>query len=522
MIRVPLRCLVVLQSLLDDDPTCLGVATSLIRSLLATIHLKLYSFALLTAMPTISPSLSAAYAGQEVSTSNHGGVLAVATSSSLAAPASSSSAAILSQDSTELASLISSEVSDNNRQCSKGCEEVHETPATSNKRQRLVDDPHHCSSCLEATSTTPHHVEASPLFGLALAHGKREDYLSWQEYFFATALLSSLRSKDPYSPSGACLIDSDNRIVGIGYNGFPSGFPDDQLSWKSPCGNTVPWLESREPFVIHAEVNCLLNSALGRTSNLTMYCVDFPCHECAKFIVQSRRVSKVIYGHNRHHQLALVDDNSAHVSHILLQQAGIDVEEFGLHRPITLNFVASNDDAVTTTSSSSSSETTKKPPNSFLSWDEYFMAMAILTSRRSKDPNTQVGACIASPRHIILACGYNGFTTGCSDDAFPWQRSANDPKHTKYMYVCHAEVNALLNCPATSHTEQVGSTLYVTLFPCYQCAQALIQGGMIQRVVYMQDPYHEDDKFRASRRLFDMAGIVYEQFQPSRPSLTLK
>lgn len=388
------------------------------------------------------------------------------------------------------------------------------TPTPSSKRIRVdccSGEPSKSSSSATATVTnTPassvSSESESPLFGLTLSQDqcKRNGYLSWHEYFLATAILSSHRSKDPYSPSGACLVDPDNRIVGIGYNGFPSGFADDKLLSRRDTSSSDPeaWLESREPFLIPAEVNCLLNSA--KTSrNTTMYCVDLPSHDCAKFIVQSRRVAKVIYCRP---PTELTD--SIRVSQLLLQQAGITLELYQLSRPIELTF---NGDL--------SSTTQAEDVRSYLSWDEYFMAMALLTSYRSKDPNTQVGACMVSRRRIILACGYNGFTHGCSDDTFPWQRSAPDPKHTKYMYVCHAEVNAILNCQA-SQSEQDGSTLYVTLFPCYQCAQAIVQAG-IRRVVYLSDPYFEEVKFRASRRLFDTANVEYVAFQPIRGSVTL-
>jgi dCMP deaminase len=392
--------------------------------------------------------------------------------------------------------------------------EASTTPASSSKRLRVDCCSRETMSSSSSTATTATSTPGSsaasesesPLFGLTLSQDqcKRNGYLSWHEYFLATAILSSHRSKDPYSPSGACLVDPDNRIVGIGYNGFPSGFADDKLMSRPDTSSSDPetWLESREPFLIPAEVNCLLNSA--KTSrNTTMYCVDIPSHDCAKFIVQSRRVAKVVYGRP---PAELTD--SVRVSQLLLQQAGIELELFQLARPIELIF-----------EEGLSSGAQAEDVRSYLSWDEYFMAMALLTSYRSKDPNTQVGACMVSRRRIILACGYNGFTRGCSDDTFPWQRSALDPKHTKYMYVCHAEVNAILNCQA-SQSEQDGSTLYVTLFPCNQCAQAIVQAG-IRRVVYLSDPYHEDVKFRASRRLFDMAKVEYAAFQPVRGAVTL-
>ena len=113
----------------------------------------------------------------------------------------------------------------------------------------------------------------------------------------------------------------------------------------------------------------------------------------------------------------------------------------------------------------------------YISWDEYFMGVAMLSGMRSKDPNTQVGACIVSDKHKILSMGYNGFPTGCSDDDFPWVREGDD---NKYFYSTHSELNAILNYRGGSLE---GSTIYVTLFPCNECAKAIIQCG-IREVVY--------------------------------------
>ena len=107
----------------------------------------------------------------------------------------------------------------------------------------------------------------------------------------------------------------------------------------------------------------------------------------------------------------------------------------------------------------------------YINWDEYFMGIALLTAMRSKDPNSQVGACIVSPENKILSLGYNGMPIGCSDDEMPWEREG-DPLDTKYMYVCHAELNAILN---SAHNNLKGARVYVTLFPCNECTKAIIQ-----------------------------------------------
>jgi len=141
----------------------------------------------------------------------------------------------------------------------------------------------------------------------------------------------------------------------------------------------------------------------------------------------------------------------------------------------------------------------------YISWDEYFMGIALLSAKRSKDPNTQVGACIVDLDNKIVGIGYNGFPIGCSDDNLPWARegAANE---TKYPYVVHAEANAILNSTKDIH----GARIYVDLFPCNECAKLIIQSG-IKEVVYLSDKYKESDTVKASRRMFQMAGIKERQ-----------
>lgn len=137
----------------------------------------------------------------------------------------------------------------------------------------------------------------------------------------------------------------------------------------------------------------------------------------------------------------------------------------------------------------------------YLSWDEFFMGLAVLSSMRSKDPSTQVGACIVDKDKKIVSVGYNGMPHCCSDDVFPWDRG--EGLSSKYLYVCHAELNAILNC----HYGTVrGCTIYCTLFPCNECAKAIIQSG-ISEVVYLCDKYAETDSVRASKRMLESAGI---------------
>lgn len=147
--------------------------------------------------------------------------------------------------------------------------------------------------------------------------------------------------------------------------------------------------------------------------------------------------------------------------------------------------------------------------NDYITWDEYFMGVALLSGYRSKDPNTQVGCCIVSEDNKILSMGYNGFPRGCSDDEFPWLRDGEDPLATKYVYSTHSELNAILNYNGGSLK---GAKLYVSLFPCNECAKAIIQCG-IDEVIFDCDKYADTPSVMASKRMMDAAGVHYRQYQ---------
>ncbi len=145
------------------------------------------------------------------------------------------------------------------------------------------------------------------------------------------------------------------------------------------------------------------------------------------------------------------------------------------------------------------------------------MGVAFLSAQRSKDPNTQVGACIVNKEKKIVGIGYNGFPWGCSDEELPWDREAESWVDTKYPYSCHAELNAILN----KNTADVkGCTLYVALFPCNECTKLIIQSG-IREVVYVSDKYHSLETMKASRRMLDMTGVTYRQYTPSMPKIVI-
>lgn len=143
----------------------------------------------------------------------------------------------------------------------------------------------------------------------------------------------------------------------------------------------------------------------------------------------------------------------------------------------------------------------EKRVDNVLTWDEYFMGLAHLSALRSKDPNTQVGAAIVDENHRVVSVGYNGFPTGVSDDEFPWNREG-DVLTSKYAFVVHAELNAILN----SQRSVRGCTIYVSLFPCNECAKAIIQSG-IKKIVYESDKYNGVDTNIASKRMLRAAGV---------------
>lgn len=147
----------------------------------------------------------------------------------------------------------------------------------------------------------------------------------------------------------------------------------------------------------------------------------------------------------------------------------------------------------------------------YINWDEYFMGIAMLSAERSKDNNTQVGACIVNGDQKIVSVGYNGMPTGCDDDDMPWERDGDSVLDTKYPFVCHAELNAVLNSNSASLS---GCTLYVTLFPCNECAKAIIQSG-IKKVIYYSNKYENSDSTIAAAMLFKKCGVEFTEYKPS-------
>lgn len=159
----------------------------------------------------------------------------------------------------------------------------------------------------------------------------------------------------------------------------------------------------------------------------------------------------------------------------------------------------------------------EEPRKDVLSWDEYFMSIAVLASRRSKDPKTQVGCCIASNNNVIVSVGYNGFPRGCGEKDFPWDADGKY-EDTKNAYVVHSELNAILN---SKLNDLSGCKLYVSLFPCNECAKAIIQSG-IKQVYYLCDIHNDNTVYNISKKLFDCAGVKYTQLDFNEKEIVIK
>lgn len=152
-----------------------------------------------------------------------------------------------------------------------------------------------------------------------------------------------------------------------------------------------------------------------------------------------------------------------------------------------------------------------------ITWDEYFMSICLLSSKRSKDPSTQVGACIVDDKNHIIGIGYNGFPNNCNDSELPWTKDNENWLDNKYAYVVHSEMNAIMNCNSRISGD---CRLYVSLFPCNECAKMIIQSG-IKTVIYKDDKNRDTEAAIASRRLFNLAGVKYYQYETNGKTITL-
>ena len=418
---------------------------------------------------------------------------------------------------------------------------------------------------------------------------KRVGYLGWDDYFLGIAVLSSQRSKDPIDAEGACIADAANRIVAIGYSGFPRGCPDTIFPWKdydddevnkssdnnnnknndNDNDNADTLLHSKRPYLCTAATNAVLNKGSQDLAGCRLYVTTYPTSECVKVMIQSGIQELIILGEGEDEDERNASDDmmmsttvsatateDKQASHIMLTMANIRVRYYRPPMPsITLDF--GTDGVVSPTLAESQSS----PPTSttgtigtltdeelqaatilkeetdydallvgignngrrkeYLSWDDYFMSVAFLTAQRSKDPNTQVGACIVDDQRRIVGLGYNGMPRGLSDDDMPWERQNSNNLFNKYLYVTHAEVNAILNSNGSYGSHVNGGTIYVALFPCENCAKMIIQSG-IKKVVYLKDVYHDTDGCRASRVMLRCAKIELQQYHPTMSQMDVE
>mmetsp|Transcript_10575 Transcript_10575/g.30942 ORF Transcript_10575/g.30942 Transcript_10575/m.30942 type:complete len:607 (+) Transcript_10575:412-2232(+) len=410
---------------------------------------------------------------------------------------------------------------------------------------------------------------------------KRQDYVSWDDYFLGIAVLSSQRSKDPDDAEGACIADSSNRIVAIGYSGLPRGCPDTIFPWRGDFGvdegeddgngdgngngdeTHNRYLGSKNPYLCTAATNAVLNKGSQELSGCRLYVTNFPKSDDVKVMIQSGIRELIVLQESktppRHGVDALGDggidlsgladdEQDEYASNAMLIMAGIDIR---YHRPrqssIDLEFCGSDapnpsllradgdDHAVPSAEEIEAAAILKEETGydalsvgygnngrreDYLSWEDYFMSVALLTAQRSKDPSTQVGACIVDDQRRIVGLGYNGMPSGLHDDHMPWGKLNNYEVHNKYMYVTHAEVNAILNSKGSYSSHVNGGTLYVTLFPCEHCTKKVIQSG-IKKVVYLEDKYHDTDGCRASRAMLRCAKIEVQEHKRRVPRVNI-
>ncbi|XP_020296206.1 uncharacterized protein LOC109861093 isoform X2 [Pseudomyrmex gracilis] len=296
---------------------------------------------------------------------------------------------------------------------------------------------------------------------------KRLTRITWSEYFMGIAFLSAKRCEDQ-DMNGACIVNNDNIIVGIGYNTLPEG-----------CEN----MKSKKGIACHAEVNAIKNTDLRNVKGCTMYVTSFPCNNCANVIIQSG-IKKIIY----------LDDNSGHkaiAAKHMFESTGVTYVPYNTNcykKPID--------------------HTKKKQINS----EEYFMGIAYLSSRRSKEAMFDIGACIVNKDGVVVGTGYNGMPRGM--DEIPklktGQSSQCTSKLSGFFKVCHAVINAVLNRNTNNIKD---STLYVTTYPCIECAKIILQFG-ITRLVHM--PIKQNIDTQVAKELLETAAISIRKYNLSK------
>ena len=306
------------------------------------------------------------------------------------------------------------------------------------------------------------------------------------------ALLAAKKSSVPHA-QGACVVNKNKRIVSVGY--------------KKPIilSGEIPNEEC------HAEMVCVLNEINVPLAGCDIYLTHFPCNHCTKLLIQAG-IKRVVYISEE--VLTADEKQDINISNTLFFEAKVDVQKYCSEK-LVLKFDYNeihtrHEDLGNTKKDISQSENAQD--------DQFFMDIALLSAQRSKDPSTQVGACVVKENGMIVATGYNGMPNGCSDDKFPWARNSGLPREkTKRPYVCDAEINAIINKNCTSLKN---CTIYVLLFPCDDCAKMIIQSG-IKKVCYFSDKHAERNGTKRSKNMLVSANVEHEEFTPKRLCLEI-
>ena len=371
---------------------------------------------------------------------------------------------------------------------------------------------------------------------------KQGNFISNHEFYMSMACLAALSSPDPSTKVGACIANQDKRIVGIGFNDFPMKFYENNFkkdfsfeNFKKKYENSeeAKYICTKYPYICHAAENAILNKNSSNLKNCTLFTNILPCNECLKLIIQSG-IKKVYYLTKKESENKSIDENwkeSTKGSEVMSIICGVELIKYDKKledikfesRGIKITFDQDSFDEQNKMEkedfkypnfmknffTSSENESVKE-----LKEKDFFMFVAQLTSFRSKDPNKQVGACIVDKNGKIVSTGYNGFPNN-PDDKFPWEQQKIKNVNCKNMYVCHAELNAIVN---KYDADISGCTIYQTLFPCVNCARLIIQ-SQIKEIFYYE--FDEDKKkkpeFIASKELLEMYGISCKPFKPEVP-----
>lgn len=348
---------------------------------------------------------------------------------------------------------------------------------------------------------------------------KEKNIISWDDWFMGIAILSSQRSKCKLK-SGACIVNPNKIIAGIGYTGLPSGFDDRTLLRKN--ANDL----FRDEDLVYGTINAILNTKHD-LNGCSLYVNSFPFHESAKMIVQSG-IEKVYYlsdfDESNESMIAskrILEAKGIEIIHFVPSQDSITIdfdmyrrgkyEVIGLFSRIKDRFFILRERIIQFIL-----DLRKK---TYLSWDEYFMGIAILATHRSKDPSTKVGSSIVTPNKRIGGVGYNGFPRVEKEDndtIFSWEKS-DIFLENRNTYVVHSEANAILN----SKYSLVECTIYVGLFPCNECVKLIIQSGM-KEVVYLSDRNKHNAYFKKGKRMLKKAGIKVRKFRTARKNIIIK